>query len=224
MPSNQKVGLRIKYAEAVALGLDEAANYCSTDQADLKERFVQAAATIREAIGMIEEARFAAELNAETIKAAGRDCYTWEEQMRFWGKVKTGEEDACWEWTAYRNPRGYGLFLLRGVQTLASRAAWLLTRGAIPKDHVVCHRCDNPPCVNPHHLWIGTDGDNVRDAATKGRLHGQLKTHCPQGHPYDEANTYWEPGFVGRRACKTCRYKRMREFYLKHRKLKRAAP
>ncbi|HXI16800.1 MAG TPA: HNH endonuclease [Chloroflexota bacterium] len=90
---------------------------------------------------------------------------------RFWSKVdKTGD---CWLWTAYRNKGGYG-----AVQTaaryeapvLAHRAAWELTHGAIPPGVFVCHSCDTPACVNPAHLFLGTDRDNKVDMMNKGRL------------------------------------------------------
>lgn len=63
------------------------------------------------------------------------------------------------------------------------------------------HACDTPACCNPDHLADGTQADNMRDAAERGRNAGQRKTHCPSGHPYDEANTRI---YDGRRYCRTC--------------------
>lgn len=90
-------------------------------------------------------------------------------QQRFWGKVdKSAGEDACWIWNAQRGPQGYGRFQVGDVSKLAHRMAWLFTAGR-ESDACVLHRCDNPSCVNPSHLFEGTRGDNNRDRAEKGR-------------------------------------------------------
>ena len=90
--------------------------------------------------------------------------------QRFWAKVR--KSDGCWEWTAARFPFGYGRFSV-GVErksAQAHRVAWELTHGAIPSSHLfVCHRCDNPPCVRPEHLFLGTIQDNTADMNRKGR-------------------------------------------------------
>lgn len=88
---------------------------------------------------------------------------------QYWSKVnKTTSE--CWEWTGTKNRDGYGQFG-RGVflPKLAHRAAWVLTYGPIPEGMCVLHRCDNPGCVNPSHLWLGTHADNVADRHKKCR-------------------------------------------------------
>lgn len=79
----------------------------------------------------------------------------------------------CIEWAGPRHDNGYGRFTYQRRQTLAHRAAWQLFRGSIPNDLCVLHRCDNPPCVNPDHLFLGDRGDNARDMAAKGRQHVQ---------------------------------------------------
>lgn len=88
---------------------------------------------------------------------------------RFWSKVdKSGGPDACWPWTAGRYPKGYGSFYMRGRDHQSSRVAWVLLNGD-PGDLFVCHECDNPPCCNPAHLFLGSNSDNIVDAVQKGR-------------------------------------------------------
>lgn len=90
---------------------------------------------------------------------------------RFWSKVQRGSEHECWPWVGHRNRLGYGRFTyVRGMTQQATRIAWLLWHGSLPpNDMFVCHSCDNPPCVNPNHLWLGTCKQNVQDMVQKGR-------------------------------------------------------
>jgi hypothetical protein len=88
---------------------------------------------------------------------------------RFWNLVDKGEPDACWEWTGKKD--SYGRFKIVGnVLGTASRIAYILTYGMFDPALEVCHRCDNPPCCNPAHLFLGTHSENMRDASAKGRL------------------------------------------------------
>lgn len=83
---------------------------------------------------------------------------------------KSGGPDACWPWTAYRNEDGYGLLKWDDKMQGAHRLAWIEKHGPIPPDtpHVL-HRCDNPPCRNENHLFLGTNADNTADRDRKGR-------------------------------------------------------
>lgn len=91
---------------------------------------------------------------------------------RFWDKVEFDHPSKCWHWTAFRSPRGYGR-VADGKRSSrgAHCVAWeLWNESDVPSGKVVMHRCDVPSCVNPYHLQIGTQRDNMRDAAAKGRL------------------------------------------------------
>jgi hypothetical protein len=93
---------------------------------------------------------------------------------RFWGKVAIGEKDECWPWQGTRQRAGHGIVKLklpgRGWWVMTgSRAAWVLTSGAVPRGLYVCHKCDNPFCCNPNHLFLGTPKDNAQDMVAKGR-------------------------------------------------------
>lgn len=127
---------------------------------------------------------------------------------RFLAKVnKCGPlivETRCWSWTAYRNKCGYGTFQLGPSQILAHRASWKLHNGAFDESLNVLHRCDNPSCVNPDHLFLGTHQENMADCKRKKRFFHSSKTHCRQGHPYDEKNTRFNK--KGERVCKVCAY------------------
>ena len=88
----------------------------------------------------------------------------------FWARVdKSGGPDACWEWRAARQRTGYGAVWFGRRVVQVHRVAWTLTNGPIPEGKLICHRCDNPPCANPAHLFLGMDDDNVRDKEQKGR-------------------------------------------------------
>ena len=76
----------------------------------------------------------------------------------------------CWEWNGNRNHRGYGKFDINGRRYRAHRVAWERAHGPIPPGMFVCHHCDNPPCINLTHLFLGTPMDNVHDAMRKGRM------------------------------------------------------
>ena len=109
---------------------------------------------------------------------------TDKQASRFWSKVKRGAPDECWEWQASRKPKGYGQLFINYHSAHAHRMAYQLTYGAIPDGMFVCHACDNPPCCNPAHLWLGTHRDNSADMVRKGR---QKRPKTPPARrPYAE--------------------------------------
>lgn len=111
---------------------------------------------------------------------------------RFWSLVDTsGGEDACWPWLGSTIQHdGRGTFAFEGRNTTAPRVALALAEGIEPpgRNTYACHRCDNPKCCNPAHLWWGSGADNMADASAKRRLPNNQVTHCPKGHPFSGKN------------------------------------
>ena len=92
-------------------------------------------------------------------------------EIRFNTKYLINEHTDCWEWTAATNNIGYGMFRFDNYKMrTAHRVSYELHKGPIPQGKVVCHTCDNPKCVNPDHLWVGTLKDNAQDMVNKGRV------------------------------------------------------
>ena len=88
---------------------------------------------------------------------------------RFWSKIKLGALDDCWEWTAGKR-NGYGRFWMNGKMVSAHRAMLQFVGREIPDGMHVCHHCDNPSCVNPVHLFVGSPADNTQDMIHKKRI------------------------------------------------------
>ena len=126
--------------------------------------------------------------------------------------------NGCLEWTGAK-ANGYGRFMVNGKYVKTHRLAWeLANEREVPPDMMVCHHCDNPPCCNPEHLFLGTNADNLGDMAAKGRAsrYNAEKSQCPQGHPYDESNTVVTTHKDGttQRTCRTCERARYARQYL----------
>lgn len=127
---------------------------------------------------------------------------TWLTLVRFCAKFRVCPDTGCWLWTGGRSKNGYGAFRVDGRQGGAHRVAYALFVGPIPAgaelDHVYEWGCRHRHCVNPNHLEAVTPEENQRRSAVTpaGR------THCPQGHPYDDENTCHTR--AGRRKCRAC--------------------
>lgn len=127
---------------------------------------------------------------------------------RLWPRcVRTS--GGCLEWQGCRDAHGYGqISVVHGRKTSTHRAAWLVAHGDIPDGLWVLHHCDNPPCCEPSHLFLGTPADNTADMVAKGRAGGgpPRATHCPKGHQVPSAEDV-----PHRRKCVVCRRERLRE-------------
>lgn len=118
-------------------------------------------------------------------------------EIRFFAKVRLAGD--CWEWTASLDQSGYGLFQGGGQRMIRSHIwSYNFFVGRVPTGLQLDHLCRNRACCNPWHLDPVTPLVNTRRGHGTGR-----RTHCPQGHPYDEANTYRHPS--GRRVCRICK-------------------
>lgn len=124
---------------------------------------------------------------------------------RFFKHVQKGSEDECWLWLGSKNEGGYGRVMINGKKKGTHRVVWELTfKAVIPAGYFACHHCDNPPCVNPKHIFIGTNKDNMLDAMKKGRLKIQpRKPFCKYGHPTTIENTKFRNR--GDKECLRCR-------------------
>jgi hypothetical protein len=129
------------------------------------------------------------------------------EQVR--DKVTVDVSTGCWEWMGARSD-GYGRLRVAGQTPYAHRYVYMLLVGPVPDGRVLDHKCNNRACVNPDHLDVVAQKENVQ----RGRLPGLVrarqlaKTACPAGHPYADTNLYSRPD--GRRACRACRHEQDR--------------
>lgn len=165
-----------------------------------------------------------AAMNSKNPAGAGHIGGRWA-PADFWDWAIPEPNSGCWLWQGQTMPVGYGRYRPIGApqKVLAHRHAYTLAVGVIPDGLLVCHKCDNPSCINPDHLYCGTPQDNMNDKVRRGRGVNQnsLRTHCRKGHPLVDGNLYARTGTNWRR-CRTCHaeYSRRRYAAMANRKMR----
>lgn len=114
---------------------------------------------------------------------------------------KDGE---CWLWTGSKRRRGYGQFHIGKKGYMAHRLSYYMATHRDPGDLQICHKCDNPSCVRPSHLFAGNQSENLKDCVAKGRHHLASKTHCHRGHKFEENLRGLRRDKSTYRICKLC--------------------
>ncbi|MFZ3166395.1 MAG: HNH endonuclease [Candidatus Methanoperedens sp.] len=110
--------------------------------------------------GIYERTEYHKEKISEGVKHKPEDV---------WKKVDIKSKSECWNWKGYTTPDGYGEMRINYLRYRTHRLVYELTYGSIPNNMLVCHKCDNPSCCNPDHLWLGTIQQNIKDMDNKGR-------------------------------------------------------
>ena len=139
-----------------------------------------------------------------------KDAVSQADLDRFWSKVDRRLPTECWLWTGSLIGRAgweYGQFAYRGldVKRYAHRFAYIAAYGPIPKGSVVCHRCDVTRCCNPAHLFVGSQSDNLKDAAAKGRFHVPRPRHHRRKLSDEQVQEIRSLASVGMRQCDLAR-------------------
>lgn len=146
-------------------------------------------------------------------------------EERFFEKVEMIPFHTCWEWVGCKNNKGYGGIQFNGEKVAAHIISLMIHNIDIPTGYCVCHKCDNPGCVNPKHLFIGTQQDNNMDRHLKGRDRGginapkPLQSFCKRGHEFTKENTYIRLG-DNARVCRLCKRHHSKLEYIRYKNKK----
>jgi len=136
------------------------------------------------------------------------DYFTLRQFSNFFKNVSMGPESKCWDWLGAISRKGYGQFKYTNTMKSPHRISYEFFNGPFSSALHVLHKCDNPKCVNPRHLFLGTNQDNVDDKMRKGRHQSSSQTHCKSGHEFNEENTIRSKRSDGtknyRRSCRKC--------------------
>lgn len=135
-----------------------------------------------------------------------------KDALRFANKINFAADNDCWEWSSTKNSHGYGVFKYKYKMWLAHRLLFH-ERGIKINKKVLMHRCDNRACLNPRHITVGTQGENLKDMYSKGRDKNSKKTHCKAGHLFDFKNT--KINNRGARICLICDFEYRKMYYKK---------
>lgn len=149
-------------------------------------------------------------LDDQSSRRLGPQPNRWQPLMpRVWKRVKIDPDTGCWNWTGPTMGKGYACINWEGRSWLIHRAVYTFTVGPIPEGMELDHLCESKVCCNPAHLEPVTTEVNSKRSPNTLAAKNAAKTHCPQGHPYDEENTKWT-WMTGRRQkrlvrlCKAC--------------------
>ncbi len=137
------------------------------------------------------------------------------DNRRFWAKVK--KTNKCWDWLASKRAFGYGQFRFKNKIYSAHIFSWIIANKRKPK-LCILHKCDNPSCVNPSHLYEGTKKQNTIDSVVRNRHYEKRKKYCENGHQFTKENTIIikkKNGVLGRR-CRICNKKWCLNYYYKN--------
>ena len=152
-------------------------------------------------------------LSPESLAAAGLNAdstFRDNEAIEYLeARITRIPESGCWIWNMRSSVRDYGVAHYKGKSPLAHRLSWTAYFGAIPAGLMVLHKCDIPSCINPDHLYIGTQVENHTDMLARDRDSQSKKTACPKGHEYTVENTY---NSGGKRFCRACHLEHSRTY------------